>query len=232
MRGQNGYTYPFFYGLKTNGIFQNWDEINSYTWTNPETGETRLIQPNAVPGDVRFVDYDNNGEITVEDKQMIGKPMPDWTYGITLGADYKGFDFSMFWQGSYGFDIFQFTTRGDVSTLNRRAWFLDRWHGEGTSDRMPRMANTSNRNLNWHSSDLFLADGSYLRLKNIQLGYTIPANLTRKAAVERLRFFVSVHNLLTFTRYEGFDVEIGGRSIDKGVYPQSRIISVGANLAF
>jgi len=232
MRGQNGFPYPFFFGLKTDGIFQNWDEINKYTWTDPETGVIQLIQPDARPGDVRFIDTDGNGIINNDDKVMIGKPMPDWTYGITMGFDYKGFDFSMFWQGSYGFDIFQFTTRGDVPLLNRRAWFLDRWHGEGTSDRLPRMANTSNANRNWQSSDLFLSDGSYIRLKTIQLGYTIPVNITRIAAVERLRIFTSVYNLLTLTRYEGADVEIGGRSIDRGVYPQSRTISVGVNVSF
>jgi TonB-linked SusC/RagA family outer membrane protein len=236
MRGENGLPYPFFYGLKTNGIFQNWDEINNYTYTYIEEASglevTQLIQPNAVPGDVRFVDFDNNGEITTDDKTMIGKPLPDWTYGISVGGEYKGFDFNMFWQGSYGFDIFQFTTRGDVAELNRRAWFLDRWHGEGTSNRLPRMASTSNRNLNWQSSDLFLSDGSYIRLKTIQLGYSLPSGITQKAAIQKLRFYVAAYNLFTVTAYEGYDVEIGGRSIDKGVYPQSRTISIGANLIF
>ena len=231
VRGQNGFTYPFFYGLKTDGIFQNWDEINNYTFTSDE-GVIKLIQPNAVPGDVRFIDSNGDGGISTDDKVMIGKPMPDWTYGITLGCDYKGFDFNMFWQGSYGFDIFQFTIRGDVATLNRRTWFLDRWHGEGTSNTLPRMASTSNRNLNWQSSDLFLDDGSYIRLKTIQLGYTLPVNLTQKAAIQRLRFYVAAYNLLTLTGYRGFDVEIGGHSVDKGVYPQARTISVGANIAF
>ena len=231
MRGSNGEPYPYFYGRKTDGIFQNWDEINSYTWTNPETGEVNLLQPDAVPGDVRFRDLNNDGKVNDDDKTKIGKPTPDWTFGFTIGAEWKGFDANFFFQGTAGNDIFEFNRSG-LSAFNRPQWMLDRWHGEGTSNKIPRMASSSDKNLNWASSDLYIKDGSYLRLKSAQFGYTLPMNLTRKVSVQKLRFFVAGENLLTFTDYEGFDVEIGERGIDKGVYPQSRTISVGANITF
>ena len=231
MRGSNGQVYPYFYGLKTNGIFQNQDDINNYTWTNPDTGETNIIQPNAKPGDIRFVDRNNDGKISDDDKTKIGKPMPDWTFGITLGANWKGFDLNFFFKSALGFQIFDYAQRGDVPNANRPAWVLDRWHGEGTSNTIPRMT-AANPNGNYNSSDLYLKDGSYLRLKTAQLGYTLPASLTQKIAVQKLRFYVSAYNLLTFTGYQGFDIEMGSHSVDRGVYPQSRTIAVGANITF
>ena len=120
--------------------------------------------------------------------------------------------------------------------MNRPAWILDRWVGEGTSNRIPRMT-SSNPNSNWRSSDLYIKDGSYLRLKTLQVGYSLPSQVLRKATIERLRVFVSVENLLTFTKYDGFDPEIaaGGYTtlgVDKGIYPQARTFSVGANITF
>ncbi|MDR0863442.1 MAG: TonB-dependent receptor [Candidatus Symbiothrix sp.] len=234
MRGSNNETYPYFYGRVTDGIFQNWDEINNYTWTgieDPEVGEiTRLLQPDALPGDVRFVDLDGNGLINDDDKQKIGKPMPDWVFGFTVGAEWKGFDVNAFFQGTQGNDIFQFDRSG-LSVFNRPEWVLQRWHGEGTSDRIPRVASVD-KNLNWVASDLYVKDGSYIRLKSAQFGYTLPQDITRKAAIQRLRVFIAGENLLTFTGYDGFDVEIGDRGIDRGIYPQSRTISIGANITF
>jgi hypothetical protein len=243
MRGETGEVYPFFYGLKTDGIFQNWDEINSYVWKGTETvwdndlaqeitkEITKLIQPNAKPGDIRFIDIDGDGEITDKDKVNIGKPMPDWIFGITLGGDWKGFDFNLFFKSAIGFQIYDFSQRADVTSLNRPAWVLDRWHGEGTSNNIPRVtANDPNGNI--ISSDLYLKDGSYLRLKTAQIGYTLPKDLTEKTAIQKLRLYVAAYNLLTFTKYDGFDIEIGGRSVDRGVYPQASTIAIGANIIF
>ena len=228
-RAQNGKPFPYFYGYKTNGVFQNYDEIQAYV---NEKGE--MLQPKALPGDVRFVDVDGNGVINEDDRTDIGKGMPDWTYGINFNASWKNFDFSMMWQGTIGNDIYDATRRTDISATNLPSWMLKRWTGEGTSNRIPRFV--MGDNVNWQSSDLYVYDGSYLRLKNIQLGYTLPKSLTKKAFISSLRVYVAAENLLTFTKYHGFDPEIssGGTSlgIDYGVYPQARTFTVGANLSF
>jgi hypothetical protein len=143
---------------------------------------------------------------------------------------------NMFFQGTYGNDIFDYSQRGDVPAMNRPSWILGRWIGEGTSDHLPRLTN-QNTNRNWRSSDLYIKDGSYLRLKNLQLGYTLPASVLSKKFVKRFRVFVSAENLLTFTTYDGFDPEIasGGYTtigVDRGIYPQARTISLGANITF
>ena len=235
VHGKNGEVWPYFYGLKTNGLFQNWDEVNNYV-----NADGNLIQPNAHPGDVRFVDLDGDGAIGSGDRTKIGKGAPDVTFGFTLGADWKGFDFSAAFQGTLGNDVFDFAQRGDVPAMNRPTWILDRWTGEGTSNRIPRMT-SANPNGNWQSSDLFIKNGSYMRLKNIQLGYTLPQHITRIASIQRLRVYVAAENLLTFTAYkDGFDPELGGgdgasataMGVDKGIYPQSRTVYIGANITF
>ena len=193
-----------------------------------------MLQPDAVPGDVRFVDVDGNGVINEDDRTYIGKGMPDWTFGLNFNASWKNFDFSMMWQGTAGNDIFDATRRTDISASNLPSWMLGRWTGEGTSNRIPRFV--VGDNVNWQSSDLYVYDGSYIRLKNIQLGYTLPKSLTSKVFISSLRVYVAAENLLTFTKYHGFDPEIssGGTSlgIDYGVYPQARVFTIGANLSF
>ncbi|MDE5418824.1 TonB-dependent receptor [Labilibaculum sp. DW002] len=229
-RAENGMPFPFFYGYKTDGIFQNASEVNAHV--NNEGG---LIQGDAVPGDVRFVDINGDGTITDEDRTKIGKGMPDWTYGLNIGIDYKGFDFSMMLQGTVGNDIYDATRRTDLRYINLPAYMLDRWTGEGTSNTIPRFSFSDN-NGNWLSSDLYVKEGDYMRVKNVTLGYTLPKNLVNKAFVKSLRFYVSAENLFTFTKYEGFDPEIssGGTSlgIDRGIYPQARTYTVGVNLSF
>ena len=228
-RGSNGMPFPYFYGYKTNGVFQNYNEVNSYV--NADGG---LIQPSARPGDTRFVDVNGDGQITSDDRTKIGKGTPDWNFGLNFNADWRGFDFNMFFQGVAGADIFDATYRTDVTAGNYPTYMLNRWTGEGTSNKYPILR--AGDNTNWQVSDLYIVDGSYLRLKNISLGYTLPRNLTRQISIERLRFFVMAENLVTWTKYWGFDPEIssGGKSlgIDKGVYPQARIWTVGLNLTF
>ena len=228
-RGSNGMPFPYFFGYKTNGVFQNYAEVNAYT--NADGG---LIQPAARPGDTRFVDVNGDGVITSDDRTKIGKGTPDWNFGFNFNADWKGFDFNMFLQGVAGADIFDATYRTDITAGNYPTYMLNRWTGEGTSNKYPILR--AGDNTNWQVSDLYIVDGSYLRLKNISLGYTLPRNLTRQISIERLRFFVMAENLVTWTKYWGFDPEIssGGKSlgIDKGVYPQARIWTVGLNLTF
>lgn len=231
VHGKNGEVWPYFYGMKTNGIFQNWDEVNNYV---NDKGEK--MQPSAQPGDIRFVDFNGDGSIDDLDRTKIGKGMPDWTFGFTVGAEYKGFDFNAFFQGTIGNDVFDISQRGDVPRMNMPSWYLDRWTGEGTSNTVPRMT-AANPNKNNRSSDFYVKDGSYVRLKNIQLGYTLPRTLTTRASIQRLRVYVAAENLLTITGYDGFDPELasGGYTtigVDKGIYPQSRTISLGANITF
>ena len=239
LRAANGMPFPYFYGYKTDGIFQNMGEVNSYTATVTDADGntvTQLIQPTAVPGDVRFVDINHDGAITEADRTDIGNGTPDWTWGINLGFDFKGFDFSMLWQGTVGNDIFDATRRIDVRGTNQPEYILGRWTGEGTSNKYPRFIIGDKTN-NWLSSDLYVCDGSYARLKNIQLGYTLPRKFTEKFLVASLRLFVAAENLVTLTSYRGFDPEISSGSasslgVDYGVYPQARTFSAGVNIKF
>ena len=230
-RGENGYPFPFFYGWKTDGVFQNWNEVNSYV--NSDGG---LIQPKAQPGDTRFVDIDGNGLINDDDRTMIGKGMPDWTYGFNVYASWKGFDFSAIFQGVAGVQAMNVIRRTDLYYINLPKYMLNCWTGEGTSDRLPRYTQSVDENENWRSSDLWVEDAAYFRLKNAQLGYTLPQSLTQKIMINTLRLFVSGTNLFTFTKYSGFDPETssGGTSlgIDRGVYPQTRVYSLGVNVTF
>jgi TonB-linked SusC/RagA family outer membrane protein len=226
-RAQDGEPFPYFYGYKTAGVFQNQAEIDSYAGVNGP------IQPNARPGDLRFVDMNGDGQINDDDRTKIGKGTPDWTFGMTFNAAWKGFDFMMFWQGTQGNDIYDATHRNDLATINMPTYYLGRWTGEGSSNSFPRLEQGNSSN--WVSSDLYVYDGSYLRLKNIELGYTIPEYLSKKAFISRLRFYVSAENLATFTKYHGFDPEISTETslgVDYGIYPQSRIWRVGVNVTF
>ena len=231
VKGSNGMVWPYFYGMKTDGIFQNWDEVNNYRDKNGN-----LMQPSAQPGDVRFVDVNGDGFVNDDDRTMIGKGMPDWTAGLTMTADWKGFDASLFFQGSFGNDVFDYCMRGDIPAQNRPGWVLDRWIGEGTSNRIPRMTN-ANPNQNWRSSDLWVKDGSYVRLKTAQLGYTLPEKWTKVVFIQKFRVYVAGENLLTFTKYEGFDPEMASDGyttigVDRGIYPQARTITIGASITF
>lgn len=227
LRAQNGEEFPYFYGYKTAGVFQNYDEINAYT------KDGQLIQPSAEPGDLRFVDVDGDGKITEDDRTKLGSGVPKWSFGINANLDWKGFDFNMFWQGVAGNKVFDATFRQDISSANFPTWVLSRWTGEGTSNRVPKLIQGDSKN--WVVSDLYIFDGSYFRLKNISLGYTLPRYLTQKVRVNRLRVYVMAENLLTFTKYHGFDPEIGtsvtSLGVDYGVYPQARTFTLGVNLA-
>ena len=225
-RAENGQPFPFFYGYKTAGVFQNMAEVNAYT--NAEGG---LIMPDAHPGDLKFVDINRDGKITDDDRTNIGNGTPSWTFGLNLNAEWKGFDLSVFFQGVSGVDVFDATFRQDISSANFPTWILGRWTGEGTSNKVPTIGDSKN----WVVSDLYIQDGSYLRLKNLTLGYTLPRHLTQKIQVNRLRLFVRAENLFTWTKYWGFDPEIGTSStslgVDYGVYPQARTWTIGFNLS-
>lgn len=228
-RTQVGQSYNSFYGLKTAGIFQNEAEITAYK--NAAGG---LIQPNARPGDFRWVDTDGNGSINDDDKQFLGSNIPKYTFGFTLNLDYKNFDLMAFAQGAAGNKIFQGLRRLDVNNANYQTEALGRWTGEGTSDNYPRLtSNDTNGNFG-KMSDFYLENGDYLRLKVVQFGYSLPSSVISQIGASKVRFYVTGENLFTITKYTGYDPEIGGGvfGIDKGVYPQARTFMFGANLQF
>lgn len=223
---ENGYPYGYFYGYVHDGIFQNWDEVNSY-----KTEDGKLKQPNAQPGDIRFKDLDGKNGITADDRTMIGNPNPDWTYGFSLSADWRGLDFSAFFQGSVGNDIYKLYRRSNVAYANWDKSWLGRWHGEGTSNWVPRVIEGDNNN--YQISDFFVEDGSYMRLKVLQIGYSLPQTLLQKVGIKGLRVFVQGENLFTLTDYTGYDPEVGTRNgLDGGTYPQARTYTIGANISF
>jgi TonB-linked SusC/RagA family outer membrane protein len=224
-----------FYGVKTDGLFQNKAEINTYTHTNAD-GTSSLIQPNAQPGDVKFVDQNNDGKIDDKDRVNLGSPFPDFTGGINIKMSFKGFDFNAFLYASLGNKIWDATRRYDINYANYRSDALNRWIGEGSSNSFPRVT-LNDANGNWSTaSDMFVKDGSFMRLRNITLGYTIPTKISQFIKIKRFRIYLSAENLLTFTKYKGFDPEIGGgifsNGIDYGNYPQARTILGGVNISF
>ncbi len=230
-RAENGQPFPFFYGYKTNGILQNKAEADAY---NAQYGTT------SKPGDFRFVDTNNDNKITSDDRTNIGNGVPDWSFGLNFDAEWKGIDLGVFFQGVSGVDVFDATYRQDIASGNYPTWVLQRWTGEGTSNTVPTLGDSKN----WVVSDMYVRDGSYLRLKNITLGYTLPRELTSKIGISRLRIYGRAENLFTWTKYWGFDPEIGAgwdndaqkhrtevSGVDYGVYPQARTYTIGFNIS-
>ena len=233
--GQPWYSY---YVLKTEGIFQNEQEIKDFTWTDPQTGMTKMIQPNAKPGDFKYVDFNNDGKITDDDKQYLGSYMPKITFGFGGNVQYKGIDFSFQFQGVgkstvyNGYKQMGYTGRGQGS--NMLADVLNSWDYNKTSG-VPRLAIIEDGNGNYSNlNDFFLEDASYLRLKNVTLGYTLPVSVMRAIGIptSSLRFYVNAENLFTVTDYSGIDPEVGNFGLDGGTYPVARSFSIGFNFNF
>ncbi len=224
-----GEAYNSFYGFQTMGIFQNEAEINAYT-----NSEGNLIQPNARPGDFKWADLNGDGVINENDRTFIGDPTPNWAFGLTLNVAWKNFDALIFGQGVAGNKIFQGLRRLDVNNANYSTRALGRWTGEGSSYDFPRLTDNDGNNNFTNPSNFYLEDGSYFRFKTVQLGYTLPRDWTQRISLQKARIYVMAENLLTFTRYSGFDPEIGGdvMSIDRGIYPQARSFMFGLNVAF
>ena len=218
-----------FYGWITNGIFQNWNEVNSYAYQYQGTDAAN----GTAPGDIKFLDINNDGVVNDYDRTYIGNPTPAWNFSMTNSFSYRNFDMQVFLQGVAGNDIYnanRVTLEGMYTVRNQTKKVLNRWTGEGTSNSMPR-AIYSDPNKNTRTSTRFIEDGSYLRLKNLTLGYTLPESLIKKASINSLRFYMSAQNLLTLTKYSGFDPEIQG-GVDNSNYPLTRTISFGVDLKF
>ncbi|MEM7162517.1 MAG: TonB-dependent receptor [Bacteroidota bacterium] len=220
-----GQPIAYFYGFETAGIFQT-----------DEAAAANLAQPDAQAGDIIFVDQNSDGVIDGNDKVMIGNPHPDFTFGLVLEAEYKNFDWSVFLQGTSGNDLFNGMFRYDLNTTNYPISALERWTGEGSTNENPRISH-NNANQNNRVSDRFVEDGSFTRVKNMQLGYTLPNRIIKRLDIQKLRVYVAAQNLWTFTSYSGFDPEIGTRGtleigIDRGFYPAARMFMTGVNVTF
>lgn len=227
-----GHSAAEFYGYVYDGIFQTQKDVDDHA-----------TQPGAAPGDIRFKDVNGDGVINDQDETFLGSPLPKFTYGFRLGTNYHHFDLNLAFSGVYGNRIYQsykYNTDGFfISNYNMEKEVLSRWHGEGTSTTFPRL-DASDPNNNARESSFYLADGSYLRLRNVTVGYNLPQAVLKRCGVKALRVYVSAQNLLTFTHYDGYDPEIGieyggnagtlNLGIDDGNYPQPRTLTAGVNL--
>lgn len=223
----------YFYGYKMSGVFQTQEEIDNYKGGPNNT----IIMPTAEPGDLKFVDLNGDGKLGEEDRTMIGNPHPDFTFGLTLGGEYKGFDLSMFFQGSVGNDILnmlKYDIYSGTGWYNAPKDIFDKfWTGPGSTNE--NFAISANSRDNLTMSEWYIENGSYVRLKNITLGYTFPKQWLQKLTVRNLRLFVAAQNLFTITGYSGLDPELGNSNpafmgIDMGWYPQARSFMVGLSL--
>lgn len=224
-RFEKGQTPGYFYGFKTLGIFQNVAEIAG-----------AATQANAVPGDIRFADLNGDGLISDLDRTKIGDPFPNFTLGWSLSLNYKAFDFSTFVYASVGNDIYRAYER-NLAMTNKYRGVLARWTGEGSTNdaRNPRYSFTD-PNQNTRVSDRYVEDGSFVKIKDVQLGYTLPATTLKRLGVNKVRVYAQVKNAFTFTKYSGYDPEISGgifdTGIDRGAYPQARTWSFGLDVKF
>lgn len=232
-RCESGHSIGFFRGYETAGIFQSVADINA--WKAEGNG---ILQSKVAPGDVKYVDQNHDGIIDDNDKVDLGDPNPDFTFGFTFSCDYKAWDFMLSANGVAGNQIVQSYRNVTNSWANYSTDILNRWHGEGTSNRIPRVTTDSKEN--YQFSDLFVKNGDFLRLSNITLGYDLCKQIKVKG-FSQMRFYVSVQNLYTFTKYDGMDPEVGfgidggvtdnfSSGIDLGFYPRPRTYMFGVSL--
>lgn len=222
-RAEDGYPLGYFWGYKTAGVFQNQQQINNYG-----------IQPNATPGDVIYQDINNDGKISVEDKTMVGDPNPDFTFGFSLSANYKAFDFLISANGVAGNQIAQ-SYRSPGAYGNYTSAILERWHGENTSNTVPKLTDDSRNFAQF--SDLYIQDGDFLRINTVTIGFDIAKlHMDKPFFADQFRVYFSALNLHTFTKYDGMDPEIGfgtegfSSGVDVGYYPRPRTFMMGLNV--
>ena len=240
----------YFYGYETAGLFNTQAEIDAHV-----NSDGNPLQPNAVPGDVKYLDISGapdslgnatgpDGVIDVHDRTNIGSPYPKWMLGFNVNLEYRGFDFNVFTYASLGNKtLMAASIRDDLQNTNRPDYYLtDAWMSEDQTGSFPRpTANDPNQNLS-RINEYLLQNGSFFRINNITLGYTIPTSISERAGISRFRVYLAVDNLYTFTKYKGVDPEVGGdyygfqgqqwAGIDRGVYPRARTYSAGLNVTF
>ena len=227
-RFEEGYAIGYFHGYQTNGIFQTQEEIDN----------AAVFQEDAQPGDLIFVDQDGDGIINFNDdsdKTSLGSPIPDITMGFSLGLRFKGFDFSANLYAALGQEIIRNFER-QQPYANQLDYVINRWTGPGSTNEHPRLTTEANRNNVF--SDYYVENGSFMRLRNVQIGYTLPEKLALKCRTQSLRVYLAANNLFTLTNYQGFDPDIGATAgtlsagVDYGFYPQARTIMGGIIIKF
>jgi TonB-linked SusC/RagA family outer membrane protein len=255
-RIQEGMPMGFFWGYVTDGIFQTQEEIENYVGPDGE----KMLQSAAQPGDIKRLDLNNDGILNDNDKTMIGNPNPKYIYGFRLNMAYKGFDFSMNVQGQGGNQIVKSYRSQERFFNNYPTTILDRWQwtdindngivdaGEGSGNTIPRVTLNDERNQNWRRfSDLYIHDADFVKIKSINLGYNFSSSLFKNTPIKQFRVYVAANNLLTITKYNGMDPEVGygsyydssGRlqdayasGIDIGFYPSPKTYLIGVNVKF
>ncbi|WP_281613762.1 TonB-dependent receptor [Flammeovirga sp. SubArs3] len=224
-----GESLPVYYGFKTDGVFQSQAQADAYN---------EMYGKNAVAGDIQYVDSNGDGVIDANDRTAIGSPVHNWSYGLTIKLEYKGFDFSMFWQGQAGGEMINAAMRPDLmTTQNYPTRYLDSWTPSNPNASMPRFThNDTNKNYTWMNDMVHLEDASYLRLQNIQVGYNFSDKACEKIGVGRLRVYASGNNLVTISEYSGINPENGHGGVwsgyDLGSYPVAASYLVGLNVTF
>lgn len=238
---KEGHAMSYFNLIETDGIFRSMEEIESYVNRNGEP-----IQPGAQVGDVRYKDWNHDGVINTDDQHDVGNPFPDFTFGIRLGGEWNNFDFGFFFDGMVGNDIYNYprfclesgSFNGNLSTT-----VTDSWRPDNPDTDMPRFSKTDGADNKWAYTDRWLEDGSYIRLKTLDIGYTFPKQWIQKARISNLRLYVSMENLFTLTKYSGYTPDLGessltgvsynvfSRGIDQGRYPVPRTYSVGVQVS-
>lgn len=236
---KTGFPIGYFNIIKTDGIFQSEEEIKAYV-----NSDGNMIQPNAQPGDLKYIDYNGDGKIDNLDRQDCGSAFPKVTLGINLGVEWRGIDLNLFFDGNFGNKIYNaqyFSTVYNEVTANQFAERANSWSENNRNTDIPRyVSGNDNNGTNWGYTDRWLENGSFLRLKTLELGYTFPKAWTTKAKMQNLRVYTAMENLFTITSYKGYNPDLGvnpGESImtrgcDSGRYPTARTITLGLQLNF
>jgi len=242
-RTEVGHPIASYYGYKTNGYWEKQEDIDAANLLAQQTaGNDRINYDTRFtsPGDIKFVDINGDNRITVDDRTYIGNPNPDITYGVNITLKYKIIDFTIFGQGIYGNEIFQgliYYNESSNAYWNMSPDMMDYWTEDNLDASVPRL-DMRNSNDNLRFSDRYIKNGSFFRIKNVQLGINLPSKVCQAIKVEKVRVYIAAQNLKTFSKYSGFDPEIGTGNvaldigIDRGFYPVSRSYMVGASFTF
>ena len=231
-RMSEGYAVGHFIGYQSDGIFQSVEEIDAYV-----NADGAKLQPSAKPGDIKFKDTNGDGEINSDDLGDIGNPWPKHIIGLSLNFDYKGFYLSSVFNSQIGHQIYRTYERSDITFGNYQTFWLDRWTEENPSETMPRLTSVDLNN-NQRPSDFYVEDGTFLRLRNLQIGWSVPKKWLKQVKTQEFKIYLTGTNLFTITNYRGFDPDIGTNGwildtgIDKGFYPNNRSLGAGLNITF
>lgn len=225
-----------FYGWVADGIFQNQTEIDNHATQSTGTS----------PGDIRFVDTNNDNVIDDKDRQFIGNPHPDLSANLNLNFEYKNIDMTMFFRSSFGSDVYDLTRYYsdfyNLSSYNKHSRIANAWSPENTGSSIPRLSlNDPNNNI--RPSSYYVRDGSFVKLQSLQMGYNFNEKIKDVLSLNRLRLYVNLQNVFTITDYEGIDPEVGLQNyasdnrnldigVDRAIYPPSRTYTLGLNIGF